>query len=173
MPALLLSLLLVQPPAVEPAAFSDWFGVWAGRLKITPEKGEPRETTMMLELSPIGETGRFVFRITYGAGDSVQVRDYELVPKKDKPGRYEIDEKNGIKLEAKLIGGTLYSAFQVGDHVIQSKYERVGDVVRVETVAVGMKDAKGTKPTGGGAEVKSFPVVTVQSAELKRVPEKK
>lgn len=168
MSALMLTVLLVQPPAVEPMLSPDWFGVWAGTLRITPEKGEPRETTMTLEITPIGVTGRFVFRITYGLGDAAQVRDYELVPKKDKPGRFEIDEKNGIKLDARLTGGTLYSAFQVGDVLIQSKYERVGDVLQVEMVALGMKDGKTTKPTGGGAEVKSFPVVTVQTAELKR-----
>jgi hypothetical protein len=169
----ILACLLVQPPVADASLPSDWHGVWSGTLKIVPEKGEPRETTMTLELVPIAETDRLQFRITYGAGEAAQVRDYELVPKKDKPGRFEIDEKNGIKLDARLYSGTLYSAFQVGDVLIQSKYERTGEVIRVEMVVLGMKDVKATKPNGGGAEVKSFPVVTVQTAELKRMPMKK
>jgi hypothetical protein len=172
MSAFLLSVVLLQPPA-EPALPSLWYGTWTGPLKILAEKGDPQEVPMSLEVGPLGDTGRYAFRITYGPPDMARVRDYELVPKKGRPGRFEIDEKNGIRLDAKLVGNTLFAAFQVGDTLIQSRYERFGDVLRVEMTAYATKDSTTSKPTGGGAEVKAFPLVSVQTAELKRVPEKK
>src|SRR5437868_3063377 len=172
-PAFLLSVVLAQPPAAEPALPPLWYGTWAGTLKILPEKGDPQEVPMSLEVGPLGDTGRYTFRIAYGPPDTARVRDYELVPKKARPGRFEIDEKNGIRLEARLAGNTLFAAFQVGDTLIQSRYERAGDVLRVEMTAYAVKDPTTTKPTGGGAEVKAFHLVSVQTAELKRVPEKR
>jgi hypothetical protein len=165
--ALVVSLALAQPP--EPTQLPPaWYGTWAGTLTVTPEKGDPRTVPMALEIAPIPDTNRYTFRLTYGP-EGTRPRDYELVPKKDKPGRFEIDEKNGIRLDAKLTGDTLHATFQVGDTLIQSRYERVGDVLKVEMTACTVKDPTVTKPTGSGAEVKSFAVVSVQTAELKRV----
>lgn len=164
--ALLLACAFAQPPEAEPLP-PHWFGIWTGTLTVTSEKGERQDLPMSLTIEPLRETGRYTFRLAYGPEGS-KLRDYELVPKKDRPGGFEIDEKNGIRLEARLTGVTLHATFQVGDTLIYSRYERIGDGLRVEMTAVSLKEPTTTKPTGGGAEVKSFPVVSVQTALLKR-----
>ncbi|MBY0513098.1 MAG: hypothetical protein K2P78_04205, partial [Gemmataceae bacterium] len=162
--AILLSVALMRP-AEPPPLPPHWYGVWAGTLIVTPEKGDPKELPMALEIAPLVGTPRYTFRLTYGP-PGTRPRDYELVPKKDRPGRFEIDERNGIRLDARLTGDTLHATFQVSDALIQSRYERVGDVLKVEMTACAMKDPTVTKSTAGGAEVKAFAVVSVQTAEL-------
>lgn len=157
-----------QPPKPEPALPATWHGSWAGTLTITPDKGKPQEVFMGMDIRPVNDGAKYTFRITYGEGDKKQVRDYELVPKKDDPGRFEVDEKNGIRLETRLTGATLHSLFQVGDTLIQSRYERVGDVLQVEMTAYAGKDPLVTKADGTKAEVKSHRVLSVQTAALKR-----
>jgi len=164
--AFVLACAIAQPVESVPLP-PHWFGLWSGTLRVMPEKGGGQELPMSLEIVPIRESGRYTFRLNYGP-DGSKLRDYELVPKKDRPGRFEIDEKNGIRLEARLTGDTLHATFQVGETIIQSRYERVGDLLRVEMTAVSLKDTTTTKPTAGGAEVKSFQVISVQTADLKR-----
>jgi hypothetical protein len=143
--AMLLACALVQPVESEPLP-STWHGTWTGTLTVTPEKGEPQNVPMTLTIAPIRDTGRYTFRLVYGT-EGAKPRDYELVPKKDRPGRFEIDEKNGIRLDAKLTGSTLHATFLVGDTLIQSRYERIGDRMHVEMTAVSMKESTTTKPT--------------------------
>lgn len=174
--ALFLAATLVpaQPPKTEelPVLPEVWYGSWAGTLRITKEKGETEDVAMGMDIRP-APGGKYTFRITYGDGAKKQVRDYELVPKPGKPGKFEVDEKNGIRLECRLVGNALYTLFQVGDALIQSRYERAGDVLKVEMTAYGMKDPLATKPAGGGPEVRSPHLLSVQVAELKRVAEGK
>jgi hypothetical protein len=164
-----------QPPKAEPAGVLPalWYGKWAGTLVITRDGADPQEVPMALEVRPLADGARYTWRLHYAAAAKKQDRDYELVPKPGKPGRFEIDEKNGIRLEAKLVGGVLYSQFQVGEAVIHSRYERVGEVLKVEMTAYTSRDALATKPTGGGADVRSLQLLSVQLAELKRVPDGK
>lgn len=158
-----------QPPAPDPEPLpAAWHGTWAGTLRVRPEAGDPQDLPMALEIRPLADGGGYTFRLTYGSLGKGQVRDYELVPKAGKPGRFEIDEKNGIRLEAKLAGAVLYAPFQVGGSLVLSRYERAGDVLRVEMTACDAGDPTVTKPKGGSVGVKSFPVTSVQTAELRR-----
>lgn len=169
MPVLLLTLAFAaQPLADDPPLPLVWHGTWSGTLTITREKAEPEEIPMVLEIQPIADGTRYTFRITYGDGAKKQVRDYELVPKMGKPGRFEIDEKNGIRIEAKLTGDTIATLFQVGDSLIQSRYRWTKEGLRVEITAFAVREPLVTKPEKGGAEVRSFRVVSVQVAELKK-----
>jgi hypothetical protein len=155
------------PPKMPPLP-PLWLGRWAGTLDIAPVGGEPKSLTMELELSPLpGE--KYTWKLVYEDAGKRQVRDYELVPRADKPGKFVIDEKNGIRLDVTLSGNTLYSLFQVGDALIQSRYELAGDVLKVEMTAYALKDPLSTK-AAGGVEVKSPRLTSVQRAELKRQP---
>ncbi len=169
-PALLLPLLLAaQPKAEEPTLPAAWYGTWTGTLTITRDKDDPEQIPMALEVRPL-DGGRYTFRITYGEGPKKQVRDYELVPKAGKPGRFEIDERNGIRIDARLTGGALDTLFQVGDSLIRSRYERTRDGLRVEITAFAVRDPLVTKPEKGGSEVRSFRVVSVQTAATPAPP---
>ena len=166
---LIVAALTAGQPADPPALPAGWVGKWAGTLTITTDKGDPQELPMTLEVRPLADGGRYTWRLVYGEGEKKQTRDYELVAKAGKPNRFEIDEKNGIRLGARLMGNTLYALFQVGEAVIHSRYEQAGDVLRVEMTAYTTRDPLATKPAGGGAEVKSPQLLSAQSAELKRV----
>ena len=124
---------------------------------------------MTLEVRPLADGGRYTWRLVYGDGEGKKTRDYELVVKPGKPGRFEIDERNGVRLGARLVGNTLYALFQVGEAMIHSRYEQAGEVLRVEMTAYTTRDPLATKPAGGGAEVKSPQMLSVQTAELKKV----
>jgi hypothetical protein len=152
-------------PPLSPLRFG-WVGKWTGTLVITPADGEPKSIAMELELAPLSGD-KYTWRLVYDDAGKRQVREYELVPKPDKPGRFEIDEKNGIRLGVTLTGNTLFSLFQVGESLIQSRYELAGDVLKVEMTAYSTKDPLSTK-AGGGVEVKSPRLMSVQRAELKR-----
>lgn len=165
---LILAALTAVQPADPPALPAGWVGKWAGTLTITRDADDPREVPMSLEVRPRPEAGRYTWRLVYD-GEKKQTRDYELVAKPGKPGRFEIDEKNGIRLSARLVGTTLYAQFQVGEALIHSRYEQAGDVLRVEMTAYTTREPLATKPTAGGAEVKSPQCLSVQTAELKRV----
>jgi len=165
---LIVAALTAGQPTDPPALPAGWVGKWVGTLTITTDKGDPQELPMSLEVRPLAD-GRYTWRLVYGEGEKRQTRDYELVAKAGKPGRFEIDEKNGIRLGARLIGNTLYAIFQVGEAVIHSRYEQAGDVLRVEMTAYTTRDPLATKPTAGGAEVKSPQLLSAQSAELKKI----
>jgi hypothetical protein len=166
---LIVAALTTAQPADPPALPAGWVGKWAGTLTITTDKGDPQELPMTLEVRPLADGGRYTWRLVYGDGEKRQTRDYELVAKPGKPGRFEIDEKNGIRLGARLVGTTLFALFQVGEAVIQSRYEQASEVLRVEMTAYTTRDPLATKPTAGGAEVKSPQLLSVQTAELKKV----
>lgn len=164
---LIVAALAAAQPADPPALPAGWVGKWAGTLTINRDTGDPQELPMSLEVRPLADGSRYTWRIVYD-GEKKQTRDYELVVKPGKPGRFEIDEKNGIRLGARLVGTTLYALFQVGDAMIQSRYELTGDVLRVEMTAYTTRDPLATKPIAGGGEVKSPQLLSVQTAELKR-----
>lgn len=154
----LVALILAAPPEL-PAA---WHGTWAGTMLNTPADGKPTEVPMGLTVRPLAG-GRLTWAITYGDGDKKQVRGYELVPG-DKPGRFVVDEKNGITLPARLAGDTLHLLFKVGDSHLVTRYQRAGDAIRFELVAFA------PDPAAGGTGVTAFQAKTVQTAELRRQP---
>jgi hypothetical protein len=166
---LIVAVLTAAQPTDPPALPAGWVGKWAGTLTITTDKGDPQEMPMTLEVRPLADGGRYTWRLVYGDGEGKKTRDYELVVKPGKPGRFEIDERNGVRLGARLVGNTLYALFQVGEAMIHSRYEQAGEVLRVEMTAYTTRDPLATKPAGGGAEVKSPQMLSVQTAELKKV----
>ena len=147
---LILAALAAAQPADPPALPAGWVGKWTGTLTITRDTGDLQELPMTLEVRPLADAGRYTWRLVYD-GEKKQSRDYELVAKPGKPGRFEIDEKNGIRLGARLAGPTLYTLFQIPDAMIHSRYELAGNVLRVEMTAYATRDPLATKPTAGGA----------------------
>lgn len=140
-----------------------WHGTWKGTLKMEG----PKETSIPMELRvQPKEGGVYEFAITYGEGDKKQVRPYELRPVKDKPGRYVVDEKNGIELEGRLANGTLHFLFTAGDTLIETRYRPNGDSMIFELTSTDLKAGKATGPEN--LKVKSIPINAVQMAELKR-----
>jgi hypothetical protein len=144
-----------------------WHGVWTGTLKIH-SSGKPQDLHMELHIGPIKESNSLTWRIIYGKDKKRQVRDYELAPEPKRPGYFKIDEKNGIVIDARLMGNALYSHFKVGDALINAKYERRGDSLWVEIASVSAKDPRITGIKERKIEVQSYLSQGVQVGELKR-----
>lgn len=160
---LALALVPADAPA-HPGLPADFHGRWAGTLKITSAAGEVKEASMEMVIEPIKDSKNYKWRIVYGKGPA---RDYELVPQ-EKAGHFVIDEKNGLLIDAWLVGSTVHSFFQVEDSLIPVRYERTGDVLRFSLSSWTAKDPRTTKATAGTLEARAFKLQAVQVAELKR-----
>lgn len=157
-----LALALCFAADEKPALPAAWHGDWRGTLAITAATGKFTEVPMGLKIEPLEAARGYKWAITYGAGAKAQVRDYKLVPDGDKPGRFKIDERNGIVLSARLVGDTVFSTFEVEGALLSARYELRGDALLFEIVS----NKKGEK-TGDG-KVQDFTAEVVQRAELKK-----
>ena len=160
-----LALALVPADApVHPGLPADWHGRWSGTLKITSAAGEATETPMEMVIEPLKDSKNYRWKIVYGKGPA---RNYELVPQ-EKAGHFVIDEKNGLLIDAWLVGSTVYSQFQVGDSLIPVRYELGRDTLRFSLTVSSTKDPRTTKLTAGKFEAKAFKLEAVHVADLKR-----
>lgn len=160
------------PPASGPASFpSDWIGDWAGPAHLIWPDGRRREFAMELHIAPTADPKRYTWTVVYAEGEQRQERLYELVVVDAAEGRYEIDEKNGIRLATTLIAGTLRAAFTVqGVQVVTcERLERTPSGERLLSEMLSF-DARDPAATGGG-EVPPVTVIrpsTLQEAVLVR-----
>ncbi len=144
-----------------------WHGAWVGKMKVFQPGGKSLEVYAGLEIRPLKEKAGYTWIIVYGEGEKKQVRKYELLP--DDKGSFEVDEKNGIRIAARLFDDTLTTLFQVGDNFIQTRYQRVEDTLIMDLTTYNAKDAlkTGTK----GVDVTSMKPIARQVSTLKRKKE--
>ena len=148
-----------EPTALAPA----WHGDWRGQLVITGPGDKRSELAMRLVIEPIKDSSEFTWKLTYGEGDKAQLRDYKLVPVPGKPGRFRIDERNGIVLDARLVNDVIYCPFEVGGAVLSTRYELRGDTLRFDVTS-----SKPLAEKTGDGKVRGYDVDVVQSAELRK-----
>lgn len=154
---------LVAFAGETPALPVEWHGTWRGPLVNTSAAGKATEVPMSLAIEPIKGTREVTWVITYGEGEKAIVRDYKLVPDGDKPGRFKIDEKNGIVLGARLVNGVIYCQFEVAGNLLTARYELRDKGLRFEITS-----AKPEAEKTGAGKVQDYAVGAVQVAELKR-----
>lgn len=156
--------------SVQRARFpEDWIGSWRGELELPPTPKTPDKVMMELGISRTADPDRYGWTIVYETPDGRQVREYELFVRDRAQGRYAIDERNGIVLEARESGGALYSWFSLGGSNVLVREELVRDAgaERIEVEFVTALD-RDTATTGPNAEVRSLVPVSVQRASLRR-----
>lgn len=155
-----------------PAFPADWCGSWTGTLAMLGDsKFGP--VTMTLEIAPISE-GRWSWTIVYDGEFGRQVRPYELNVVDAATGRFAIDERNGIVIPKRLLGGTLYTTFEVMGSRIESRETLAGvgtdAAILVEMATVATADVVVT----GGQSDRQVPEVrcstprSVQRGMLRR-----
>jgi hypothetical protein len=156
---LVLGLLLAADP--KPASLpADWHGEWTGTLGMTSRNDTKTDVPVRLKIGPISGSDDLTWKLTYGTGDNQQTKDYKLVPTKT-AGRFRIDEQNGIVLDARLVGGVLYSQFEVGGSWLTARYELRDGKLRFEVTS-----AKPAAEKTGGKAVQGYEVGAVQTADL-------
>ncbi len=172
-----MTLMLVTQPAApkaaEPGFPETWVGHWAGAATLNTPKGVSMRFTMELKVVKTDDPSKYDWTIIYDDGKNRQERPYQLVVKDAAKCSYEIDEKNGIVLPTTLIGGTLYSAFDLEGVRLISRDQLVGDAIETEIITMSTKQLVETGGKAGDAEaqvppVTGVPVVSVQRATLKK-----
>jgi hypothetical protein len=127
---------------------------------------------MELAIAPTDDAGRWGWTIVYEGESGKQTREYQLVVVDAARGRYQIDERNGIVLESRLIGGTLYEVFEVEGTRLATRQRLEGlgtadERISIEILTV--READATRTGGGEApEVRSWGATSLQRAELRR-----
>jgi hypothetical protein len=179
------------PPALhedKPTPLPDAFlGRWQGTLRISPVEDKTGNTPppkggdvpMELHIEPLADGKGHTWRIIYNTGPRREVRDYVLLPNAKQPNSFVIDERNGMLIDARLVGQGLFTQFKLQDarktqeSLILARYERRGDALEVEILAFDVKSPRVTKDSQGKYEVASYVLQVVQRAELKQVPQEK
>lgn len=155
-------LLADEPPQQLPKS-------WHGTLVITAGAGKETKVPMSLTILPQEKSDILVFKITYGEGDKKQVRSYELKPHPEHRDRFIIDEKNGILIDVRLVGDTLYCPFQVNDQIINdTRYRMEGGRMIFELIVIDLKQPRISQLKGGKFEVKSHVPQVVQQGILRK-----
>jgi hypothetical protein len=150
-----------------------WLGEWHGTLEIFGAKGKVQSLPMELHLHPIDSiAGGYTFTIVYGEDKEAGRRPYHLLTLDAATGRYLLDERNGIRMEAYFVNGKLIQWFEVQGALLYTSVEKVGRRLVWEIVS---GSSKPVSTTGGGiAEgeeippVQAYPVSGLQRAVLKR-----
>jgi hypothetical protein len=145
------------------------FGVWQGTLFISaPGARMPQKTTMKLTIDSLrGKPNRYAFYIQYG---DQPPRNYELVIIDPARGTCQIDEKDGVVLNANQLGNRLVSQFSVGENLITTTYTFSAKKIEFDLVFTSTRTTR-----TGAAGPNSQPVMihtagNYQHAELVKNP---
>ena len=114
---------------------------------------------MSLQVEPVaGDANRFHWRLRY---EGEEVRDHTLVVRDRSRGVAAFDENNGIVLPVQLSGSELISVFKVGGEVLNVRYRRERDGIRVCVD----RYSEGTSEPAG-QQVRAWPRIAAQRGWL-------
>ena len=158
MRALALSVLMASSAVA--AGPADWAGTWSGECVLTPAHDGIERFPASLTIGKTDDPARLRWMLIYGTGRR-DVRNYELVTVDAAAGRYVVDEKNGLKLEAGFADGVLYAPFTIGQALIVASYRLSADGV----LHADMPSFSNT-PSGEPTCLEAYPETCAQSFSL-------
>lgn len=163
---MMLSALVLPIAALSASDFpADFVGDWRGTMEWS-RPGQPgQKVAMRLKIEKSGLGTDYTYLLAYGEAGKDE-RPYVLKPTDAAKGRWQIDERNGIVLDAAWVGGRLVSVFSVGGNTIQTHLSREGDSLVSLMTTFGGGSKTGGKD--GVPEVTAFQVLSVQRAVLRR-----
>ncbi len=152
----------------EPSpTIAGWEGKWTGKLTNIPAKPDAPQVEVTREIGPFpaGDNTCSTWKTTYSEGGAVkQVKDYKLC-RGTGPADLYIDEGNGIKLPARVLGDSLVSPFKYDNVLLISTMRLRGEVLEEEILTVDDKPAT----TG----VQPMQAKGIQRLEFRRVTDNK
>ena len=148
-----------------------WLGIWKGELVILNDAGTDKMSSVHMELhiSKTDSVNIYNWRIIY-RDSSKEDRKYLLRIVDKSKGKYIIDEKDGIMLEANLFESTLVSRFEVTGTLLDVSYKLDDDKIVFEVITSQLKPTSTTKSNVDQVEVNSYTVTNIQKAYLFRSP---
>lgn len=153
---------------VKNSDLTGWVGTWKGSLDINNADGKTLKLPMTLDIKATDSTNRYSWTIIYGEGSNMEIRPYEILNKGN--GRFVIDEKNSIILDAYLLGNTLVTRFEVKGSLLMITYQ----LLKAQNQIIFRVYSGKHKPlntTGGDKKVpvvKTYPLGVMQEAYLKK-----
>ncbi len=148
-----------------------WEGNYKGELQIFGVDSVKMKLPMKLDILQKSDSV-YQFKISYEFKGKVDLRDYELKIVDAKSGKYAIDEKNTIEIDAYYKMGRLTSFFEVSDSYNISTYTKINEDLIFEIISA---DGKNTTSSGKRKfesedipEVKSYLVNGRQKAVLRK-----
>lgn len=149
----------------------DWSGSWRGSLTNLPSRGAPAvEITRELGPIPAADGECSLFRTSYAPSGKIpgMTKDYKLCRGKG-PDDLWVDEGSGApKLQARLLGDVLVSAFRVQKKYLLISHLRLrGDGVLIEEI---FSFADGDAATIDATGVESLKPNSIQRLEFRRAP---
>ena len=159
-------------PAVSSATFPlSWQGQWKGDVEVLG--ADFGKFSMELVIAPTSDANTFDWKIIYDGQAGRQERPYALIIKDAAKGLYEIDERNGIVLPQRMLGGVLRSQFEVMGSRIDATYELLGagtadERIMCELVSYRSDQSVSTGGKDNVPEVKGWTPSTVQRVALRR-----
>jgi hypothetical protein len=160
------------PPTSFPATTfpGDWLGEWAGEVVMAGPEGERGRFQMRRIVRPTEDPDVYTWTTIYSGEAGDQTREYSLLVRDRATGSYAIDEHNGIVLEARYLGGLLYSWFEVQGTELVIREELSPDATGELAWTFEVLTSRGeTVPTGEEIPVVSTLPNGIQRASLRRV----
>ncbi|HEV2862809.1 MAG TPA: hypothetical protein VGX48_17465 [Pyrinomonadaceae bacterium] len=151
---------------------AEWEGVWKGTLTVAHADGKREELPMELHVGPAGAGGARGWKILYTEPGGQTTRPYEIAPAEAEPGRFVVDEKNGLFLDNQLVGRVLYSQFLVTTNVVTTRFEVQGETIAVQMSMFDVRTPRQSRLTGGDIAVFSYKFRSEQYGVLRRAKPK-
>ncbi len=144
----------------------DFFGIYKGDLEIINPQGK-QTIQMEFHLKPTDSIGIYDYVIVYIVDGNRQERNYTLLEKDKAKGLYTVDENNGILLDAKCIGTTLFSMFEVQGNILTTTERFYDNAMDFEITFASKQNANASKTTDESPiDVISYPISVLQKANL-------
>ncbi len=135
--------LLLFASTISLSAAERWDGVWRGTLTNYPTKPNALVIDVMLEIGPLpaADNSCSTWRTTYFEKGTVrQVKDYKLCRGTGADELF-IDEGDGVKLTARMLGDVLVSPFKYDNILLMTTTRVRGDVLEEEILTAEDKPA--------------------------------
>lgn len=148
-----------------------WLGKWQGEVSIYSLKQEVlQRVKMSMDIQTLTDT-TWQWQTIYYAEDSiVSEKNYRLVTIDAAAGLYQVDELNGIQLQAQMLGNRLITFFEVGNNLLTITYFMHQNQLHFE---VYFADNKSKVKTGGTSDdvpiVLTYRASTFQQAVLSKL----
>ncbi len=156
--------VLGKKPEPKPA-IAAWEGKWRGTLRNIPAKPDATAVEVELEIGeiPFRDNTCGMWKTTYSElGIVKQVKDYKLCRGTGADDLY-LDEGNGIRLTARIIGDSLVIPFKFDNLMLISTTRVRGETLEEEILTIDDKPAvKGVQPMSPKS---------IQKLELRRIPQ--
>ncbi len=150
-----------------------WRGRWSGPSRVENTGRGPLEFTMELVIEPTDDEKVWSWTVIYDGAAGRQERPYTLVIRDAERGEYAIDEQQGIVIPARLLGGGLYSQFDVQGARITASYRLEGSGAERRLAVEMLTTRADREETSGGKDgipsVVSRVPLSLQRAELRPV----